>query len=213
MVWRAIHREQGVPVAVKVLTAHTDPEEFRNEVQSVAALYHPGVVMVFDHGLVDAYAAAQTQGRLEENAPWLAMELASKGSLKDLRRNLSWADIRSLLINVLDALAHAHARGVIHRDIKPGNILLGGPEDHRPGLKLADFGLARGIESTQALRDVRGTPAYMSPEQVLGNWRAFGPWTDLYALGCVAWELITGAPPYAGEDFRNVAAQHLAGVS
>ena len=160
VVWRAIHREQGVLVAVKVLTAQADPEEFRNEVQSVAALYHPGVVMVFDHGLVDAKAAAQTQGRLQEGAPWLAMELASQGSLTDLTRRLFWADIHTLLINVLDALAHAHAHGVIHRDIKPGNILLGGPEDYRPGLKLADFGLARGIESTQVIRDIRGTPAY-----------------------------------------------------
>src|SRR5690606_15752040 len=120
-------------------------------------------------------------------------------------------DVRGVLLSILDALAHAHARGVVHRDIKPGNILLGGHDDLRPGVKLADFGLARGSEDFGEERSVAGTPVYMAPEQFRGAWRSFGPWTDLYSLGIVAWELVCGKPPYVDSNVRNLGALHLRG--
>jgi serine/threonine protein kinase len=97
---------------------------------------------------------------------------------------------------VLDALAHAHARGVIHRDIKPANVLL---MPGRARAKLSDFGLAHMAErdSESSADFATGTPAYMAPEQVLARIRDQGPWTDLYAVGCLAYSLLTGSAPFS----------------
>ena len=211
VIWRARHVQQGVTVAIKVLDRVSDPELLRTEVQAVAALDHPGIVLVFDQGVIPPEVAAGTGARLPEGAPWLAMEFASQGSLKEHRGPIGWSGLRTLLLGLLDALAHAHARGVIRRDIKPGNILLGGTDDPRPGARLADFGLAHVADGGIADDAVTGTPAYMAPEQWQGAWRDFGPWTDLYGLGIVAWELATGDPPYVG-PVPDLARAHTLGV-
>jgi len=199
-VWRGRHIRQGVPVAVKVMTAKATRREdylldFRNEVRSVARLDHPGIVIVFDHGEVDEEAQKATRGRLVAGSPFLAMELAS-GGLRDLMRRqrvFSWSVLRTILRAVLDALAHAHARGVIHRDLKPHNVLM-----FKSGnLKLSDFGIAHAA-GNETLHRVIGTPQYMSPEQLMRHWRDYGPWTDLYALGVMAYQLCSGKLPFRG---------------
>ena len=138
-VWRGVHRDREVPVAVKVITGDfaRDPayhRRFADEVRAVAALDHPGIVTILDHGKVDGAAAASSDGRLTEGTPWLAMEYCSHGTVNKLAMPLSWNRVRNILLSTLDALAHAHARGVVHRDLKPPNILLAGPRDLRPGL-------------------------------------------------------------------------------
>ncbi len=217
-VWSAVHVAQQVPVALKVVTAAYARSErflstFRTEIQAVARLDHPGIVMVLDHGAVDPEAEAASQGQLVAGSPYLAMELASQGALDRLTAPLAWPDLVRVLASLLDALAHAHARGVLHRDLKPANVLVASPHDLRPGLKLTDFGIAHALgdddHAAQAQAATLGTPPYMAPEQFFGNWRDFGPWTDLYALGCLAFTLITGAPPFRGAHALDVARQHV----
>jgi serine/threonine protein kinase/tetratricopeptide (TPR) repeat protein len=214
VVWKGVHRAQGVGVAVKVLTAQNARKKgfrklFREEVRAVAALDHPGVVLVFDVGEVDHDAADASGGRLVAGSPYLAMELASGGSLDTWPKPGSWSALRDLLLGLLDALAHAHARGVVHRDLKPGNVLVCTQGDPRPGMKLSDFGLAWVMDDEAADgRQVCGTPRYMAPEQFRADWRAFGPWTDLYALACMAWELVTGSPPWPETDAMVLGRHH-----
>src|SRR5262245_52737323 len=206
-VWSGVHAAQNVPVAVKVMIGERAREAsfraaFRNEVQAVASLDHPGIVMVFDHGEISPEAEEISRGLLAAGSPALAMELADGGTLGSLSAaGVTWRELRQALLDLLDALAHAHARGMVHRDLKPNNILVfrngGGP----PRLKLADFGLAQAVELQ--MRDdstevICGTPSYMSPEQLQGHWRDYGAWTDLYGLGCLAWTLAAGKPPFGG---------------
>ncbi|QDG52687.1 tetratricopeptide repeat protein [Persicimonas caeni] len=214
-VWRARHREQDVPAAIKVVTEaraqHEDyGRQFRQEVRAVAGLSHPGVVMVFDYGQIPPEVEEATLGELRAERPYLAMELCPRGSLADIKRQLSFRSIRSILLSLLDALAHAHARGVVHRDIKPANILLGDDTDWT-GVKLTDFGLAFVAERVDdaTTRGACGTPAFMSPEQFRGRWRDVGPWTDLYSIGCLAYYLVCGEPVYVGRSIVKVAKKHL----
>src|SRR5688572_22379583 len=112
-VWRGAHRAHGTPVALKVLPgAETSEDAFRAEVRAAAALDHPGIVVVFDCGTTS------------DGGAWLAMELVEGGTLKDRCGRLAWPELRDTLVAILAALAHAHARGVVHRDLKPGNVLL-----------------------------------------------------------------------------------------
>ena len=148
-VWLGHQVDTNLPVAVKVITGTRVQnryfhECFREEVRLVAGLDHPGIVMVLDYGEITAEAVAQSDGALALGSPYLVQEYAGSGSLMAARkRAMAWPELRAVLLALLDALAHAHARGVIHRDLKPGNILICGLEDMRPGLKLCDFGLAR----------------------------------------------------------------------
>jgi len=205
-VWSGVHAAQGMPVAVKVMSGERAREAsfraaFRNEVQAVASLDHPGIVLVFDHGEVGRDAEEASRGLMTAGSPTLAMELAdgTLGSL--LAGGLAWSGLRQILLDLLDALAHAHARGVVHRDLKPNNILVFHDGEGLPRLKLADFGLAQAIElqnRSDSTEVICGTPTYMAPEQLRGRWRDYGAWTDLYALGCLAWNLAAGRPPFAG---------------
>jgi len=213
-VWRGVHRFQGGAFAVKVMREKRMREAgavamFRREVQLVAGLDHPGIVMVLDYGEVTAEAARASGGKLSDGSPYLVMELAQGGALSDIlpQRNLEWDEIRELLLSLLDALAHAHAREVIHRDIKPGNVLDFGES----GWRLTDFGIAHVLDqSREGLRErSRGTPYYMAPEQLLGLFRDYGPWTDLYALGCLTYRLVNGAPPFSGRSVEEMARLHL----
>lgn len=210
VVWRALHRAQDLPVAVKVMSSRyaTTPEfvaSFRDEVRAVAALDHPGVVVVLDYGDLPEGLGPE----LKAGSPYLVMELASGGSLADApNRPTRWNALASVLLRLLDALAHAHARGVIHRDLKPQNVLVGGPDDLRPGLHVTDFGLAR-LAGGAVRLERAGTPRYMAPEQIMGLWRAFGPPTDLYALGGMAWHFATGRPVFAGRKGGSLTKAQL----
>ena len=216
-VWKGVHRDQQVPVAAKIMTAsrtcnRDQIQAFRNEVQAVAGLSHPSIVMVFDHGEVDSHTSQTSNGQISEGSPYLVMELASGGSLDQVQKPLDWTNLKGILLVLLDALAHAHARGVIHRDLKPGNILLCNRHDIRPGLKISDFGIAYAIEQQNregSFEVSMGTPCYMAPEQFEGTWRDYGPHTDLYALGCLAYELAVGHVPYEGNNLIQLAHLHL----
>lgn len=202
VVWRGVHRAQQVAVAVKFLAgkphhAAAFARAFETEAAAVAALHHPSIVMLFDYGLVPAASAVHG---LAEGSPYLAMELAGGGSLDRLAHAPDWDQVSGILRALLDALAHAHARGVVHRDLKPSNVLVAGPDDLRPGIKLTDFGIAVSASVQAGADPVTGTPRYMAPEQFESGAARVGPWTDLYSLGCVAWELATGAPPRSGRQ-------------
>jgi eukaryotic-like serine/threonine-protein kinase len=216
-VWSGIHAVQQVPVAVKVMTAERarNPQylaSFRNEVQSVASLDHPGIVLVFDHGEVGSEAEDASLGLLRAGSPCLAMELSELGTLASRAGRIhDWPGLRRILLALLDALAHSHARGVVHRDLKPSNVLLFG-DATGPKLKLADFGLAQAFEGQigpESTEFVCGTPTYMAPEQLRGEWREYGPWTDLYGLGCLAWALATGEPPFAEPGLLQIVRLQL----
>ncbi len=214
-VWSGAHRAEGVPVAVKVLTAEGARVErflsaLRNEVRAVAGLEHRHVIHLFDHGEIPAPTAELSGGRLVAGSPYLVMEWASGGSLSARTGPTSWDELRATLLTLLDALAHAHARRVVHRDLKLSNVLRCTADDMRPGLKLADFGIARprNLEGDDDA-PVGGTVGYMAPEQLLGRWQDQGPWTDLYALGCMAFKLVTGAAPFPGDSAAEIAHAHL----
>lgn len=214
-VWRGRHVAENVPVAVKVLGDDRHREEiyreaFQNEVRAVASLDHMGIVTVLDYGEVTAEAAAASDERLVEGSPYLVMELARRGSLMRYRSTMAWEEYKVVLFAVLDALAHAHASGVLHRDLKPANVLVGCGDAH-PGIKLTDFGLAHALENDapdEMTRHGWGTPHYMSPEQFRGDWRSFGPWTDLYSFGVMAFELAVGEHPYDADTSAGFARAH-----
>lgn len=207
------HIEQRVPVAIKAITdeSSSDPrfrKHLRDEVQAVATLNHPGIVVVFDYGETDRATERLTDGEVAPGTPYFVMERTRKGTLKDVVGQLRWRQAKSILLTILDAAAHAHANGVVHRDIKPANVLLakwGG----RIIPKLADFGIAYGMEGGSSLSTSVGTPRYMAPEQIRQPWRKHGPWSDLYALGCVAYEMLSGEKLFDANTRAGVYRQHF----
>jgi eukaryotic-like serine/threonine-protein kinase len=206
-VWRGVHRAEDWPVAIKLTGAEVSPEvrrAFDAEVRTMARLSHPRIVVVLDHLQVTAEAAALSNGQLKEGTPGFAMELGAESMAAWLAHaELDWATTQDALVQLLDGLAHGHARGVVHRDVKAANVLRFDPGR---SWKLADFGIAQEIgahEGTPA-----GTPRSMAPEQIRPHARPVGPWTDVYALGCLAWELTTGASPYQGRTSQILQA-HL----
>ena len=219
-IYHGSHRHSGQQVAVKIIS----PDQLgkpslrraiRKEVNTIADLNHPNIVKIFDLGEIDKEQAQRAPDILLEGAPWYAMELVNGGALLDAPPCKNWTEARRLMLELLDALAHAHAAGVIHRDLKPGNVLLATSPDEPSHIKLVDFGIAQIItELGEDLGDltsehhVTGTPRYMAPEQVSGRHREHGPWTDLYAFGCLAWYILTGFPPFSG-NMIQVMQSHL----
>jgi tetratricopeptide (TPR) repeat protein len=210
-VWRAVHVDLGLPAAVKIMSGRRTErlhEALRAEVRSGAALCHPAILQIYDHGTIRPEEDRDSGGRVRAGRPWMAMELASGGQVDPLRLDPGWDGALDVLVTLLDALSHAHARGVVHRDLKPSNLLRAGPADLRPGMKLADFGISTaGVELQE--RRVIGTPRYMAPEMFRGDPRDIGPWSDLYAVGCLGWELTTGRPPFQESDPTKLALHHL----
>ncbi|MGH3941355.1 MAG: Stk1 family PASTA domain-containing Ser/Thr kinase [Pseudonocardiaceae bacterium] len=192
------------PVAIKVMDPRfaADPvflQRFEREARAAARLHHPGIVGVFDQG-IDSSAMG--------DHVFLVMELVPGGTLRDLLREhgrLSVPLALAVADPVLSALAAAHREGLIHRDIKPENVLIG------PGsvVKVADFGLVRAAaEASGNTGDIiLGTVAYLSPEQVATG--TADPRSDVYAVGVLLFEMLTGAPPYTGETALSVAYRHV----
>ena len=176
-------------VALKRLDLRTDDQKlvdrFIRESQIGAAFDHPNIVTVFDF-----FEAG--------GVPYIAMEYLPRGSLRPIIGELSEPQVFGVLEGMLAGLGHAEEHGVAHRDLKPENVLV----THTGAVKIADFGIAKAYrrvtERFTADGAAVGTPAYMAPEQVLA--RELGPYTDLYALGAVAYELLSGAPPFDSGD-------------
>lgn len=213
-VWAGVHRSTNTEVAVKILTDEATRRQewivaFRNEIRAVAGLTHPAIVHVDDYGEIPE-DFEEVEGRpFRPGCPYLVMERIPGGSVRDRLGRLRWEEVRFILMRLLDALAHAHGRGLVHRDITPGNVLGSGTV-----LKLADFGLCHWVAQTGAgggrfRATTAGTPAYMAPEQWMGRWRDFGPWTDLYGVGCLAWALTTGEPPFGTKNIERIRTSHL----
>ena len=214
-VWEGIHHN-GQRAAIKVVTnAQAQRQDimaqFRNEAHAASKLSHPNIIALYDVGLIDEATSHASRGAFAPSAPYLIMELASTFSLKDMMPCEHFDQVTHVARHVLRALAHAHARGVIHRDIKPSNILI----EHgveRNTFKVSDFGISHALFSREddSTRDDRlqGTPYYMAPEQIRGLWREQGPWTDLYALGCVLHRMVTGQLLRSG-TLQQVLHSHL----
>lgn len=192
VVYAARHDTLGQPVAIKVITSRLADNPayraaFTDEVRAVASLRHRGIVEVFDYG------TAPRGAFVPAGSPYLVMARA-EASVRE-RPARGWHDVRDVLLEVLEALAHAHAHGVVHLDLKPGNLLRMGRR-----VALTDFGVAAFLGESMEHNAVRGSAAYMAPEQFGGHWRDYGPATDLYALGTVAWELLCGEVPFRATD-------------
>ncbi len=208
-VWEAEHIGLGIRVAVKRLQrglAYQD--EFRRrllrEARSAARVKHPHVVEIFDVTCDD------------DGVPYLVMELLEGEPLGDVHRRegpLPWSRVRPLLEQLADALAAAHACGVVHRDIKPSNIIVSDWGSPAESVTLIDFGLAKQQSLDPETQDIThtgeifGSPGYMSPEQLRSA--AVDARTDVYALGCVAYELLTGRKPFGGPTVADLVVQHL----
>jgi serine/threonine-protein kinase len=200
IVFRARHLRLNRSVALKMALAgdFAEPRErqrFQREAEAAAGLRHPNVVQIYDVG--------DTDGR-----PYLTMELVEGGSLaQKLAGTPQPAREAATLLAVLAGAVHAaHACGIIHRDLKPGNVLLTG--DGVP--KISDFGLARRLEGTPGLTQSGvplGTPSYMAPEQARSQTQAIRPAVDVYALGAILYEVLTGRPPFRGETAAETVLQ------
>ncbi len=179
-------------VALKVLPPEflhdpTFAERFRREAQTIARLEHPQIIPIFAYDIDSA-----------SGTPWMAMRLISGGSLSQRikRGRLAPAECARILKDVAEALDYAHGAGVIHRDVKPQNVLL----DDSGRVYLADFGIAKMVEASAHMTQtgmITGTPQYMAPEQALG--KSIDKSIDIYALGIVAYELFTGRVPFSAD--------------
>ncbi|WP_256107850.1 protein kinase domain-containing protein [Streptomyces sp. ODS05-4] len=178
-------------------------ERFRREAKTVAGLNHPNIVAVFDSG------EEEVEGR---HVHYIVMEYVEGQSLRDLLlsrsgRPMELSTALDLTAEILTALQASHELGLVHRDVKPANVMV----TRRGSVKVMDFGIARALQS-QAVSMTQtgaivGTPQYLSPEQALG--RAVDPRSDLYAVGCLLFEILTGTVPFDGDSALGIAYAHV----
>jgi serine/threonine-protein kinase len=204
-VWRATDISLGRTVALKVMRAERHPgngfdARFRAEARTMAALRHPNVVNVYDYG----------QSPLADgtNVSYLVMNYVDGESLRDrlaAAGRLPVGATMALLAQAADALHAVHQHGIIHRDVKPANLLVQ-PDDT---IVLVDFGVARSaaLTSVTTADAILGTALYMAPEQASG--KPVSPATDIYALGAVAYHCLAGTPPFPGETALEIALRHV----
>ena len=199
-VYKAYQPAMDRDVALKVLPRHfaTDPQfmgRFQQEARLLAKLQHPHILPVFDFGETDGYT-------------YIVMPYVESGTLTNLMHGqpLPLELVRKIISQVGDALDYAHTRGLIHRDVKPSNVLI----DGRGNCLLTDFGLAKIVEGSLHMTTsgmIMGTPAYMSPEQGLGE--KLDARTDIYSLGVILYEVATGRAPYSAETPMGVVFKHI----
>jgi serine/threonine protein kinase/tetratricopeptide (TPR) repeat protein len=201
VIYRARQRHSRRIVAVKrILAYEADSHEtlirFRREALAAASLDHPNILPIYE------------VGEDEDGLPFFSMKFAAGGSLRDAAPSLRSEPLRSvaLMAKVARAVHYAHAQGILHRDLKPGNILL----DGRGEPLVSDFGLAKWLDTgsnvTQTLT-IFGTPGYVAPEQAEGSTRSLRPGTDVYSLGAILFDLLTGRPPFLGDNVLAVIQQ------
>src|SRR5213596_2131553 len=201
VIYRARQRHSRRIVALKrVLAYHADSQEtlvrFRREAEAAAKLDHPNILPIYE--VVEN----------EDGLPSFSMKFASGGSLVDAGPALRKEPRRSvaLMAKVARAVQYAHAHRILHRDLKPGNILL----DGRGEPLVSDFGLAKWLDATSDLTQtltIFGTPGYVAPEQAEGSTRSLRPSTDVYSLGAILFDLLTGRPPFLGDNVLAVIQQ------
>jgi TolB-like protein/tRNA A-37 threonylcarbamoyl transferase component Bud32 len=201
-VYRAQDIKHGRAVALKVLRPELSSamgvERFPREIRLVASFNHPHILSLYDSG--------ESGGFLYYVMPFVEGE--TLGARLAREKELPIGDTIRILIQVTDALAYAHARGVVHRDIKPGNVLLSGRH-----AVVADFGVAKALSASAGdqLTTVGiavGTPQYMAPEQAMGE-ADIDHRVDIYAVGCLAYEMLTGQPPFSGQTAQAVLSAHV----
>ena len=205
------------PVAIKVLNPELaewlGAERFLAEIRTTARLQHAHILPLLDSGSVRGRDA---DGRAGPSFLYYVMPLVTGGTLRarlNRERQLSVPEAVRIAREVAEALAHAHACGIVHRDIKPENILLGAPSPgsaSAPAL-VADFGIARSLDAAERLTSsgvTLGTASYMSPEQATAE-RDIDGRSDIYSLGCVLYEMLAGEPPFTGPNPRSILAKQL----
>lgn len=183
---------------------------FRREAHSVAQMNNPNIVNIYDSGEeVVTLDNGQT-----EHLPYLIMEYVQGQTLRDIIKAngaLSVSDTEHVMIGVLNALEYSHRMGIIHRDIKPGNIMI----SEQGIVKVMDFGIARALDDSATTmtksQGVVGTAQYLSPEQARGE--NVDMRSDLYSAGCVLYEMLTGRPPFTGDSAVAIAYQHVSEVA
>lgn len=201
IVYKAIYEETGKEVALKVLPPGLVGDQkllkrFEREIDILKRLQHPNIVRYYGGGT-------------HEGRRWYAMEYVDGGSLYDIlkkKKKLTWEQATQVGRQLCAALEHAHNAGIIHRDLKPGNLFV----TSKGKIKLGDFGIARDTEATAltAAGKTVGTYAYMAPEQIQGN-TPLSRKTDLYATGCLLYELLTGETPFVTENPAEMLMMHL----
>jgi serine/threonine-protein kinase len=207
IVYLAHDRRYDRAVALKLLRPEvataTDAQRFRREIRILSRLYHPHILQLYDSGVMPP--GADLQGMFYV-MPYVRGETLRQRLRREDR--LSVADAVGIACDVADALAHAHGQGVVHRDIRPENILFEAGQ-----ALVADFGIAGVLESAAGERlsasgIVLGVPAYSSPEQARAEKTVDGR-SDIYSLGCVLYEMLGGEPPFTGASRAAVLARHL----
>lgn len=201
-VWRARDRKLGRDVALKILSGPAARDEdhrrrIEREARALAAISHPNVVGVYDYG--------EQPTDVDEPVPFLVMELVDGPDLAHRLASsgpLSSEEASRLLTDVLRGVDQGHAVGIVHGDLKPANILIA-----QDGAKVTDFGVARILAEETGTTAVAATPTYAAPEVLRGE--RPGAASDVYSAACVAFETLTGRPPYQGKNYWDVARQHL----